>query len=143
MQTSEKQILNIVVESKISDAYGEVDEMTLYTSATYNQIKGKSYLMYDESELTGMAGTKTLITFDGTSVHIKRYGENTSTLIIEPETWYDNAYQTPYGQFLMRTFGQSLYWDKSEALTIHLTYLLEIEGEADKPSTVSIKIESK
>lgn len=143
MGTSEKQLLNIVVESQILDGFGEVNEMTLYTSATYNQIKDKSYLMYDESELTGMAGTKTLLTYDGQSVHIKRYGENTSTLIISPEVWHENAYHTPYGLILMKTFGKSLTWEKINTLNIHLTYLLEIEGETDKPSVVTIKIESK
>ena len=127
MSTSEKQLLSIVVESQIIDGFGEVDEMTLYTIATYNQIKEKSYLMYDESELTGMAGTKTLLTFDGASVSIKRYGENTSTLIIAPEKWFENTYQTPYGHFFMKTFGKDLIWDKEETLNIHLTYLLEIE----------------
>lgn len=143
MKVSDKQLLNIVVESQIIDGFGEVDEMTLYTSATYNQIKDKSYLLYEESELTGMAGTKTLLTFDGISVNIKRYGENTSTLIVTLEKWHENTYQTPYGHFLMKTFGKEMIWEKKETLNIHLTYLLEIEGETDKSSMVTIKIESK
>lgn len=143
MHNSEKQLLNIVVESQIEDGFGELDEMTLYTSATYNQIKEKSYLMYDESEITGMAGTKTLLTFDGHDVHIKRYGENKSTLIVAPNKWYENEYHTPYGHFLMKTFGKSLVWEKDKTLSIQLTYLLEIEGESELPSKVTIKIESK
>lgn len=139
----DKQTLQITVYSSIKDAMGEVTEMTLYTEATYKKDLKKSYLMYNESEVSGMEGTKTLLTLENESVFIRRYGENSSLLKIEIEQWHENMYNTQYGTFVIKTKGESIKWDDEERLTVDLFYLLEIEGEMSAPSEVTIKIEQK
>ena len=139
----EKQTLMISVYSSIKDAMGEINEMTLFTEATYRRDAKKAYIMYNESEVSGMEGTKTLLTLESDRVSIRRYGENSSLLKIELGKWNENIYNTPYGTFLIKTNGEHITWDDKDLLAIDLLYLLEVEGEGSVPSEVTIKIEQK
>jgi len=140
---SEKENYQITVYSKITDSEGEVNEMTLYTEATYKHERSKAYLMYEETEISGMEHTKTLVSYDDRMVQIKRFGENASVLKIEIDEWYDNIYQTPYGIFIMKTKGNFIKWNDKADIDIELNYQLEIEGDQGSMSEVSIKINSK
>ena len=100
-----KQTYQIQVISKIEDSEGDINEMTLYTEATYKRSNKKAFLMYDETEVSGMENTKTLISFDGEIVQIKRVGALKSQLNIEKDVSHENLYATPYGTFLMKTKG--------------------------------------
>lgn len=134
-----KQVLSIQVDSVIISPEGETQEMTLYTEATYKVERNKQYLMYDETEISGMDGTKTLLSYDGTSVHIRRYGDVKSNLKIQLQESFENFYTTPYGTFIMTTYGESFKWDENR-IDIELCYQLTIEGDHELPSTVRIKI---
>lgn len=140
---SEKYIYQITVFSHITDSTGEVNEMTLYTEATYKHEQKKAYLMYDETEISGLEKTKTLVSYDGKMVQIKRFGANSSLLKIEIDETHENLYQTPYGAFVMKTNGNSIHWNDEDGLAIDLNYQLDIEGDSNSPSEVRIKIETK
>jgi uncharacterized beta-barrel protein YwiB (DUF1934 family) len=99
--------------------------------------------MYDETEVSGMENTKTLISFDGDVVQIKRYGALKSLLNIEKDVSHDNLYVTPYGTFLMKTKGLEVVWNDGDAIDIELSYLLEIESDKEEISKVHIKIDVK
>ncbi len=129
--------LRIIVNSIITSGDGEINEMTQVAEATYKKEPNKTFLMYKEVE---MEGTKTLLTFEDGIISIKRYGDNTSVLKIEKSVWNETVYQTPYGTFMMQTYGVDLSWNES---IIELKYLLKIEGEEEKPSEVVIKIDMK
>lgn len=132
--------IKIKVRSLIEDSKGEVSEFVIFTEATFKKVGTKDYLMYDETEGSGLEGTKTLLTYDGDHVNIKRYGEVNSDLGIHMEMTRENFYRTPYGIFVMHTTGKRIDWESETLLRIHLTYTLFIEGE-DGPSTVTIEIE--
>ena len=138
-----KQTLQIKVHSHIVDGTGEVNEMTLYTQATYRHEHNKAFLMYDETEVSGMEGTKTLLSYDGKVLQIKRFGKMDSLLRIEVGETFENAYKTEYGLFLMKTTGKAIDWDDEMNLHIQFHYQLEIEGDQGKPSEVSIHIEAE
>ena len=140
-ETKEKNIYNIRVDSTITNSDGEKQEVTLFTEATYKRDAKKAFLMYDETELSGMEGTKTLLTFDGKSVQIKRYGEITSVLTIKLMDTCENLYATPYGTFIMNTYGEHISWNDTSGLNIELFYTLLIEGDNGLPSSVRIKID--
>ncbi|HSN66125.1 MAG TPA: DUF1934 domain-containing protein [Fusibacter sp.] len=140
---AQKKTYQIQVISKIEDSEGELNEMTLYTEATYKRAHKKAFLMYDETEVSGMENTKTLISFDGEVVQIKRYGALKSLLNIEKDVSHDNLYATPYGTFLMKTKGLEVVWNDGDAIDIELSYLLEIESDKEEISKVHIKIDVK
>ena len=130
---------HITVYSKIETVDGDVNEMTLYTEATYKHERNKAFLMYEETEVSGMEGTKTLLTYDGVRLQIKRYGQTNSLLRIEEDVEYENNYQTPYGTFIIKTIGESIVWDDSDRLAIELVYRLDLNDEVSK---VTIKIKA-
>lgn len=134
------ETVQITVYSIITDAVGEVDEMTLYTEANYRQDSKKSYLMYEETEISGMENTKTLLIYDGEQVQIKRFGKTESLLSIRLGEVVENHYHTPYGMFVMSTMGRRIDWYLEDQLAIELAYSLDIQGER---SEVRIKIDSK
>ncbi len=121
----------ILVNSKITNSLGETEEMTLYAKAQSQVKEGVSYLIYDESEVTGMEGTKTMLRYDGKTLNIKRFGNVNSNLIIEPSEVHENHYKTPYGVFTMITKGNEIKWNEN-AIEIQIDYDLEIVGNDDK-----------
>ncbi len=140
---AQKKSYQIQVISKIEDSKGDINEMTLYTEATYKRAHTKSFLMYEETEVSGMENTKTLISFDGKIVQIKRFGNLKSQLDIEKDVTHENLYATPYGTFMMKTKGLEIMWNDSDIINIELSYLLEIESDQEEISKVHIKIDVK
>lgn len=132
--------MNVKIISKITDSEGEVNEMTLFTEATYQNKSQKSFLMYDESELSGLEGTKTLLIYDGEKVNIKRYGNVNSNLGIVMDESVENIYRTQYGIFLMHTVGKQIQWNDEDGIHIKMRYQLIIEGDGTQ-TEVSIEIE--
>lgn len=132
--------MKIKIQSKIEDAQGEVSEFIIFTEATYKKAGAKEYLMYEETEGGGMEGTKTLLTYDGDHVSIKRYGEVNSDLGVHLGKTRENFYRTQYGIFVMHTTGKRIEWKTEGTLMIHLSYMLCMEGE-DGCSNITIEIE--
>lgn len=132
--------MNVKIISKIKDSEGEVNEMTLFTQATYQSKSDKAYLMYEESELSGLEGTKTLLVYDGETVNIKRYGSVNSNLNIVMDESIENIYKTQYGVFVMHTVGKQIHWNDEDGICIKMRYQLVIEGDGTQ-TEVSIEIE--
>lgn len=76
----------------------EPDELVQFsTDGEYSCVDGCGMLTYPESELTGMAGTLTTITFTPSNAVLKRTGTVTSRMVFAPGTRNTFLYQTPYG----------------------------------------------
>jgi uncharacterized beta-barrel protein YwiB (DUF1934 family) len=135
--------IQVKVISQIIDSSGEKTDMTLYTPATYKHEHNKAFLMYEETEVSGMEGVKTLLSYDGKVLQIKRFGHLNSLLRVEVGETYENTYKTQYGLFLMKTTGKKIKWTDSGHLNIEFHYLLEIEGDPNPPSEVHIIIEAE
>ncbi|MGB3367686.1 MAG: DUF1934 domain-containing protein, partial [Acidaminobacteraceae bacterium] len=58
---------------------------------------GVIFVFYDESELSGMQGTKTMLKIKKDLVHLSRSGNNVSKLTFEPGRSHESNYGTPYG----------------------------------------------
>ena len=73
------------------------DNTELMTEGTMTLLPDGLLLRYEESELTGMAGTLTTITFTPSSAVLKRTGTVTSRMVFAPGARNTFLYQTPYG----------------------------------------------
>jgi uncharacterized beta-barrel protein YwiB (DUF1934 family) len=129
----------IEIKSTIVTSSGEREEMVLTTQSQYQVKDGKGYLRYEESEISGMQGAKTLLKRDGDSVHIKRYGALNSLFIIEAGRQHETLYRTPYGEFLMQVEGKRTSWSDEGLLNIVVAYRLYMEGN-DETSDITIEI---
>lgn len=89
----------ITIEGSQADALEQQpDELVQFsTDGEYTCVDGCGMLTYPESELTGMAGTRTTITFTPDSAVLKRSGTVTSRMVFSPGARNAFLYQTPYG----------------------------------------------
>lgn len=116
--------ISLKIISSVTDETGDNNVTEFTTIATYQKKGKKTYVMYDESELTGMEGTKTMLSYDEKTIVIKRYGTINSTLSIEVNTSIENRYYTPYGYMLMTTIGEHISLKDDEGLALSFQYQL-------------------
>ena len=88
-------VITIVSRQKFEGC--EPDQIDLITTGRLYGRNGKFYISYEESELTGMAGTLTTITFTPSSAVLKRTGTVMSRMVFAPGARNTFLYQTPYG----------------------------------------------
>ncbi|MDK2867860.1 MAG: hypothetical protein PWP51_1769 [Clostridiales bacterium] len=129
----------VEIRSTIVSSAGDRDEMVLSTQAQYQVKDGKGYLRYEESEISGMEGSKTLLKHDGDTVHIRRYGTVNSLFVIAENKPYETLYRTQYGEFLMQVVGRRVMWSDTDTLQIAIAYTLHMEGN-EETSDITIEI---
>lgn len=132
----------IRVKSVIKQA-GEADHNVEVTTLGKAYLKdGVIYVFYDESEISGMQGTKTMLKINKDLVHMSRSGANVSKLIFEPGVRHESNYGTPYGEFIMETMTHSININVDENLVgiIQIAYHLEIKGLSETEHLLDVEI---
>ena len=132
----------IRVKSLIKQKGEEDHEVEVTTLGKVYKKNGVIYVFYDESELSGMQGTKTMLKIKEDSVHLSRSGSNVSKLTFEPKISHESKYATPYGEFIMETTTKSIHIDVDENLvgSIRVAYYLEIKGLSETDHILDIEI---
>lgn len=86
----------------------EEEHIDLMTQARLYERHGKYYITYDESELTGLEGTKTTVKLDGSTVSLVRTGTCPSELLFAEGQRHVGLYQTEYGALTISTHTKQL-----------------------------------
>lgn len=74
------------------------DQMELVTDGTLTRdAKGGYTIAYEESELTGLEGTTTMVHIEGRQVTLLREGTVNSQMVFEEGRRHLSMYETPYG----------------------------------------------
>ena len=81
----------------------EEEEINLVTQARLYRRNGKYYIAYDESELTGLEGTRTTLKLDGKTVSLIRTGACPSEMLFLENQRHVGLYQTPFGMSTITT----------------------------------------
>jgi len=74
------------------------DNMELLTEGTMNFTPDGLTLTYQESALTGMEGTTTVVERSGSRVVLRRMGTVSSQMVFEQGRQHTSLYETPYGE---------------------------------------------
>lgn len=94
----------------------------------YDEASGKGSFMYYESEVTGMAGTRTTVTVSGEDVQVEREGMINGSLQFKPGLRDQFLYNTPYGTAILgiqtRRLQQSF---DSHGGDMEIDYVLNLE----------------
>ena len=85
------------------------DSMQLITAGQYGVDADEIRLTWEESELTGLEGTRTSITVQPKSVKVSREGETNSTLEFEEGRKSYFLYETPFGSATMGLNTRKIY----------------------------------
>ncbi len=84
-----------------NDPSGEHDSVELVTAGQYGFENGESRFTYEESELTGLNGTRTTFTINPMGVVLRREGSMNSEMVFEQGRKNFFLYETPYGSATM------------------------------------------
>lgn len=144
LRSMQQEAANTELFRGIIEAFG--DEMELTTASdeedTLLEIRtqgvlsrdedGRISLSYDETELTGMEGSTTTVTFAENApetVTMLRYGSVTTTLVFEQERRHICVYETPIMPFEICIYARKVQNDLTmDGGSILLDYLIEIHG---------------
>jgi uncharacterized beta-barrel protein YwiB (DUF1934 family) len=123
------------------DDTGEESRIELVTVGRHYEKNGIHYITYDETEVSGMEGTTTLLKLYGDSVAVVRMGkvEHKQEFRLGEKTY--STYVTPYGSLKMALYTSKL--DHSyQAIggNVHICYELEIDGQWQSSNELSVNI---
>jgi len=104
--------------------------------------KGKAFkIEYDESELTGMAGTRTTIIANQTTVAMKRTGTVESYLTFSRGRKQTSYYNTQYGSFEVGVEPYEMEIDLTEqGGFIHVGYEVEMNHMSSGVNSLDIQV---
>lgn len=101
---------------------------------------GDAYMIeYDESELSGLTGTRTIIQVKDKCVYLHREGSYPSQMFFEQGKKYINVVDTPYGEMEMGVYATRVECQlNDEEGDVRLNYLVDISGRHAGPSWLTV-----
>ena len=124
---------NIVIEikSKIEQIEGDKNTIEVSTVGELFEKNGSIFVVYFESEVSGMQGCKTVLKISGETITLTRFGDTTTKMIFNRQSSMKSLYHTPYGDFDMevKTLELDSEIDMSKLTgRIHLSYNVILES---------------
>lgn len=134
---------SVKITIKSSSNYDEkCDKLTVIAYGQMAQRGGKSYVLYDETSLTGMEGTKTTIRWDEQSVLVLRKGTYSSRQEYRVGSSCESLYTTPYLAVTIKSTAKDVSIKKiNEIWYLHVEYDMEIGQVANGNVVLDIEIE--
>lgn len=132
----------IKINSNICAEGEEPHLMEMTMPAKFYKKSGHLYISYEETELTGMEGDKTVLKLKGDVITMTRFGSNPSTMVFRENESYETDYTTPYGTFKMENIVSKLTMAIGEEGSGHLEiqYELLITGVTKSDNILRIEI---
>lgn len=118
-----------IPEELLSDAEGETFEIS--SDALLTQKDGRVEISYDETELTGMEGSRTAISYDESTpglLTMVREGTVSTALVFEQGKRHHCVYNTPYMPFQICVHTLSVDNKFESEGKIYIDYVIEIRG---------------
>ncbi len=124
----------------------EEEQLEFVTEGKY-YVKGDSvYLLYDESEFSGMEGCTTSLKITGDNIKMKRFGERIgldTEIEFQKGKRYKGYYDTPYGSVEMEVLTNDVI-NKIEKIegkgTLNIDYHISLRGLSEGRSILDIEI---
>lgn len=121
--------LDITIPEELCDSVGE--DIEINTNGVLSFDDGRIELSYDETELTGMEGSKTAISFGEdcpSLITMVREGSVSTALVFEQGKRHRCAYNTPYMPFEICVHTLKVDNRFVADKTIYIDYIIEIRG---------------
>lgn len=119
-------MISIVGTQTFAD--NDKDVIELVTDGKYLHENGETCFSYMESELTGLAGTKTTFSVRPDAVTLSRVGTLNTTMVFEPGKKHYFLYDTPYGAATMGVSTRSVRHDLGEhGGDMEIEYIIDLE----------------
>lgn len=137
-----KQV-TIKIKSTQMATDGDKDTIELVTEGKYYEKNNCLFLVYDESELSGMEGSTTTVKIKDQQVMMKRFGTNESELVFEQGETHATIYKTPFGSMDMEIITSEVTVAMGENCIdeIELCYDIRIAQNTETKNTISITVQ--
>lgn len=137
----EKQVL-ITVNSRMDDLSGVNNTMSLVTEGKLTVENGEYVLSYEESKITGLEGTTTVIRAKDDSVTLIRHGSVSSMMLFEVGKTHLTDYRTEYGIITLGVTAQKVDVRMGEnGGQINVDYIVEVNKAYSGRNSISLKIQ--
>ncbi|MBU7007331.1 DUF1934 domain-containing protein [Phosphitispora fastidiosa] len=131
----------ISVTGTQTNEFGEVDVQELVTTGVYYEKKGTYFIIYSESEITGMPGTTTSVKAEPQRVTLNRMGESQHKQVFETGMRNRGNYITPYGMMYMAVIPSKVDVILTDSGgSINLEYELEVENQKISDNKLSLTV---
>jgi uncharacterized beta-barrel protein YwiB (DUF1934 family) len=121
---------------------GEENLIELTTEGKLYEKENAIYLVYHETELSGMEGSTTTVKLSKDKISMKRFGTSNSEMVFEKGKRYKTDYNTPYGDFHMEVLTMNLeyYINDASKGNVHIEYYVSLQGLVESNNTLDIRI---
>ncbi|MEG1930227.1 MAG: DUF1934 domain-containing protein [Anaerovorax sp.] len=139
-------MLRIIGRQISGEAEVSEDQMEFVTEGKFYEDDDSIYLVYDESEFSGMEGCTTSLKITGNKVNMRRFGEDMhfdTEMKFEQGKRFKSLYDTPYGAVEMEILTNSInnQIEKKEVKgTINIDYHISLKGLSEGRSILDIEI---
>jgi len=117
----------------------EKDQIEFSSEGTYYEKNNKRYLSYDETELTGMAGSRVVLIIHKEYLEMHRFGRTKAKMVFKLGEKTKTNYNTPYGLFKIEVITHQLVVNLKEGY-IKVDYDLNIKGLSEGHNKLIINI---
>ena len=126
-----KQAVILSIRGRQTYMDQEPDVIELVTEGTMEQIEDAWELLYEESELTGLAGVTTNFRIEPEKVTLTRTGKLSSQMVFQEGVFHDSLYQMEFGALMITVCASRIHFELSEkGGYVDLVYGIEIEQNA-------------
>lgn len=131
------------IKGKQNPAGGENDTIELFTEGKYYDKDNAKYLVYEETDISGMEGCTTTLKIAEDKIIMKRYGNASSELVFEKGKRHTSSYSTPYGNIKMEILTKKLEYtiDDEAKGNISLKYNISLQGLSEGTNDLDIEIQ--
>ena len=133
----------LFAEGNGSDEEVAQDTIEMNTEGVLRMRDGRVEIAYDESELTGMEGASTIVSFDPAEpklVTMMRGGTVSTALIFEPHRRHICAYHTPFMPFEICVLAHSVENTLLQDGRLELDYIVELRGAQAERTRFTMEI---
>ncbi|MGL5440259.1 MAG: DUF1934 domain-containing protein [Filifactoraceae bacterium] len=142
----EKAIIEIKTTQTSNDTK-ETDVIELITEGKFYNKNGNTYLVYDETELTGMEGTTTNIKISKDMITMRRFGNVRSVMEFKPGIRHNATYDTLYGrvttELLTEDVDVQIDYEKTLNLKVNIKYDIAVKGMFAGSNIMEIKAKTQ
>lgn len=134
---SKKAIISICSTQDI----GEKEKIEVVTVGEFSNNGDEFIATYDETEISGMEGTKTTLKIKGDKVVLHREGTTSTKMEFQKNNTQVALYNTPYGMLELKTSTKELDLDVNEkGGNISIKYHLIAGGQEPIKTNLDMKI---
>ncbi len=128
----------------LQQAEGETaDPITLVTAGRYYRKNGHYYITYEETELTGLEGTRTTLRVAPDHVKLIRTGQYPSELLFELGKRHLSLYHTDFGDLSIVVSTQNIHNTLTDdGGELDVKYAVEVANTAVGVNHLNLKIKN-